>query len=208
MINLNNIVICSILLLITFLPACTKSQEKPREITVRMPYNFDETFIQLVVKISCDKSEVSMNDSILFDVRILNLPVDDLYFPISVFNPVKLGQAGGLTITVAGPEGKEVFPKGETFDPAILPTLDDSWQYSILMANHYLGAIYKDSAENIFRGAGKYFVYAEYLSPVTKDSVKKPEDRYGIYESDPFWYFWGREIGPIRSAPLEITVTE
>ena len=204
-----NITTYSIILFITALSACTASQEKLHEIAVQIPDSFGASLIQLKITISCDKSEVSINDSIKFDVRIANVPVNDVSNYISVFNPVKLGAAGGLTIIVVGPKGKEIFPKEETDGQIIQPMIDDSWQYSTLMPDHYLGAIYKDSVENIFRSPGKYFVYAEYLSPVNKDDVKKPEYPFGDeYESDPFWNFWGREIGPIRSAPLEITVTE
>ena len=206
---IRNIAIWSFVLLISVLSACRTSQEKLHEISVQMPDGFGDSLIQLKIKISCDKSEVSINDSITFDVIIINSPVDDDYRGISVFNPVKLGSNGGLTITVTGPEGKEIFPKEETEDQLVQPVIDDSWQYSTLQTNHYWGTIYKDSAKNIFRSPGKYFVYAEYLSPVMKDEMKKPKYPYGDeYTYDPNWNFWGREIGPIRSAPLEITVTE
>lgn len=204
---IRNIIIHSFVFFILAFSACTALQEKPQERGIRIPDGFGESLIQIKIEIVCNKSEVSINDSITFDVRILNSPIDDNYCNISVFNPVKLGVTGGLTITVIGPEGNEIFPKEETDGHAVQPLIDDSWQYSILHPNHYLGAIYKDSVKNIFRTPGKYFVYAEYLSPVNKDEVKKPEYPFSDeYESDPFWNFWGREIGPIRSAPLEINV--
>lgn len=208
---IRNTVIRSFVLFISFFSACTMSYEKPREITARIPDGFGETLVQLKIKISCDKSVVSINDSIAFDVRILNLPVNDAYSGryISVFNPVKLGSAGGLTITVAGPEGKEIFPKEETDGQTVKPVIENSWQYSTLSPYQYLGALYEVAAKSIFKSPGEYFVYAEYLSPVNKDDVKKPKYPFSDeYVSDHLWNFWGREIGPIRSIPLEINVTE
>ena len=214
--KIHNIAICSFILLAVILSACTMPNEKPREITAQIPDAYGN-LVQLQIKISCNKSVFAMDDLVAFDVRIVNSPVDDYYNDISVFNPVKLGNAGGLTITVAGPEGNEVFPKEEADGQDVQSVIDHSWPYSTLDANNYLGAIYKDSAKNIFQEPGEYFVFAEYLSPVTKDYIKKPEDpedsedpedQYeGPYRFS-YWIFWGREIGPIRSAPLKIKVTE
>ena len=173
------------------------AQEKPQNITTQITTKYDST-VQLQIEISYDKSIVAINELVAFDVRIFNLPVNGKREDISIFNPLKLGTVGGLTITVIGPKGNEMFTK-EARDQAVQPVIDDSWPYFILRAYHSLGVIYKDSAKNIFQVPGKYFVFAEYLSPVTEIDMKK----HGIPQN-----FWGRELGTIRSAPLEINVTE
>ena len=193
-----NIAIYLFVLWVAFSLTFATAQERPREITAQITNEYNRP-VQLQIEISCDKSEVSLKDLIAFDVKLFNLPVDEKREDISIFNPLKLGSAGGLTITIVSPKGNEVFPK-ELRSQVIQPVIDDTWPYFTLLTYHYLGAIYKDTARNIFQNKGKYFVYAEYLSPVTTEAIKKQEDTY--------WNFWGREIGPIRSAPLEITVTE
>jgi len=193
-----NVAIYLFILLIAFSLACATAQERPLEITAQITNEYNRP-VQLQIEISCDKSEVSLNDSIAFDVKLFNLPVDEKKEDISIFNPLKLGSDGGLTITVVSPKGNEVFPK-ELRDQVIQPIIEDTWPYFTLLTYHYLGAIYKDTARNIFQNKGKYFVYAEYLSPAATEAIKKQDDTY--------WNFWGREIGPIRSTSLEITVTE
>jgi hypothetical protein len=184
--------------LMTILSACTISNERPKKITAQIIGEYDIPAM-LQIEISCNESKVAINNLIVFDIKILNFPVDDYYQDITIFNPLKLGTAGGLTITVVGSEKSEIFPKEEVEEQAIKPAIDISRPYFALFADHYLGARYKDSAKNIFRNPGKYFVFAEYLSPVTENDMRKHGDPKN---------FWGREIGPIRSAPLEIIVTE
>ena len=194
--EIRNIAVCMFVLLTTVSSACIPVQEKPQEITARITNRYDRP-VQLQIEISCDKYEVALNDTVTFDVKVFNLPIEEEKDDISIFNPLKLGIAGGLTITIVGAKGSEVFPK-EVVNQAIQPVIDDSWPYFTLLTYHYVGAIYQDSAKNIFQYPGKYFVFAEYLSPVTESGMKK----YGEVQN-----FWGREIGPIRSASLEINVT-
>lgn len=196
--KVNNITTYSFILMMAVFSTCTTTREKPQEITAQVIGEFDIP-VQLQIEISCDNYEVSMNDSIVFDIKISNVPVNDnTWGEISVFNPLKLGADGGLTITVIDIKGNEVFAKKESKEQLVQPVIDDSWPYSILPLNHYMGTIYQDSVKNIFRNPGKYYVFAEYLSPVTKNDMEK----YGTHRN-----FWGREIGIIRSVPLEIKVT-
>ena len=198
--EIRNIVICLLVLSVVAISACTTTREKPQETTVHLISEFDDLPIQLQIKIFSDKSNVSISDSIVFDVNIRNLPAhEDSLEEISVFNPIKLGAEGGLTITVVSPEWSEKLPKEESVEQPVQPAIDDSRPYFVLELDHYVGAIYNDSVKNIFRSPGKYFVFAEYLSPVTEADMKK----HGNPRN-----FWGRELGPIRSAPLEIIVTE
>ena len=212
-----NIVICLLVLSVVVISACTTRRERPQETTVQLISEFDVP-IQLQIKISSDKSNVSISDSIVFDLNIRNLPTCEAGSEeISVFNPVKLGVAGGLTIIVESHEGSEIFPKEGTAEQHVQPIIDESWPYFVLESNQYVGVSYKDSIQNIFRKPGKYLVFAEYLSPVTEADIKKhgnPRSFWGCGNPRSFWgcgnprNFWGRELGPIRSVPLEIVVTE
>ena len=131
------IAICLFVLAIDILLACTTTQERPQEITARIT-NKNDRPVQLQIEISCDKSEVALNDLIAFYVKIFNLPVDGKKEDISVFNPLKLGTDGGLTITVVGPKGTEIFPKEETNGQTIPPIIDGSWPYFTLLTYHYV----------------------------------------------------------------------
>jgi len=196
--KIQNAMMHLLVLSMTAFPACITAQEKPQEITARILCKYNNP-VQLQIEISCNKPEVSLTDIVTFDVKVFNLPIDEKIEDISIFNPLKLGTGGGLTITVVGSKGSEIFPKEENDKQSAPPVIDGSWPYFILLAYHHIGAIYEDSARNIFRNPGKYYVFAEYLSPATETDIKK----YGDTQN-----YWGREIGPIRSASLEINVTE
>jgi len=195
--KIHNIMMSMLVLSMTALPACITAQEKPQEITARIISKYNNP-VQLHIEISCNKPEVSLTDIVEFSVKIFNFPINGKKEDISLFNPLKLGTDGGLTITVVSSKESEVFPKKKTDNQSAQPVIDGSWPYFTLLTYHHIGAIYEDSARNIFQNPGKYYVFAEYLSPATEADIKK----YGDPQN-----FWGREVGPIRSAPLEINVT-
>lgn len=89
--------------------------------------------------------------------------------------------------------GRPVQPQEHDDDMVVPSVLGNPEYYVVLFPDHFLGVERKDSANNLFPKPGMYSLYVEYQSPVP--------DRYGKSSN-----FWGREKGPIRSAPIQIEV--
>ena len=147
---------------------------------------------QLDVALSFHNPQIGINDSVVFDIKLINKGKEKL----TVVNRLELGYFSGVLLVANDETGKTVFSEIYYCLPPP-PPLETS-RYISLFPDHYLGATLDDTAANLFVRPGKYSVFAVYVGPVYGSSAK---EYVGINN------LWGRERVPIISSTVWIEVT-
>jgi hypothetical protein len=144
----------------------------------------------LTATMASDKADYSLTEDIRLDVRVTNAGRSEL----TLFAQLLWGHAGGLVLHVYDASNKEV-PAKVLDDEMVVPTtLADPHSFITLSRNHYLGTTRVEHVAELVKRPGKYFVQAEYLSPVPGEFGQGPN-------------FWSREKPAVWSNRIEFQVT-
>jgi hypothetical protein len=148
----------------------------------------DTAAVQLIL--SSEKLRYHQNDEISLAVMVKNQSLRDVF----IYGDLEWGYYASLTLCVRDAVGKEIAPNFIADAITHFDNPEDSSQFVKLLPFHFLGKTYNTSANRLnIQKPGKYFIYAEYHSPISNSKVSvKP--------------FWGKEKGIVQSNTLQIEI--
>lgn len=140
--------------------------------------------------LTTEKHKYKRDDDISFNVMVSNKNLRDIF----IYGNLEWGYYASLTLCVQDARGKTISPNFSPDAITFFENPDDISQFVKLLPFHFLGKEYKTSTARLnIQKPGRYSIYAEYHSPISKAKVNvKP--------------FFGKEDGIIPSNTIFINV--
>ena len=146
---------------------------------------------QFVIKLTSDKVVYRRKDNINLTVMVEN---DELTDDVFIYGDMGFGYFASFRLFRRDAKGREVPTRFIDDYRGHPPNLDDPHTFVKLRSGTFLGIGYENSIYNLhLEKPGKYKLWVEYHSPISKSEVKVTP-------------FWGSEDGSVKSNVLEILI--